>query len=233
MNVLNSRKKQQKCPLQMSSTRSQQLFASGVFASKFLIIALLVWLAYIESVYSFCECPPRTVPVRMPPDGRLHRPGQSCSSLSCACSLASTCLNAALLGFLAFFVFQTLMEFAGVNQASSVSTLSELKAVIDTNVKWLLIPIGIVFTVLGVLALMVRDTSGFKNGRIGGYPQLFIEAAVLGLAAAIPVTVLAIDRGKTTESALPGAAQAALLFGALHLALQSGGFYGHVFKTAA
>jgi hypothetical protein len=208
------------------------LFETGVFASKFLILGLLLWLAYLTKYTEFVTANPELYLSEC-----ILMGGATALSVLviafCRMQPAGKCLNVALLGFLVFFVFQTLLEFSGLNQAGTVGMEAEAKAVLDANTKWLLIPLGIIFAGLGILSLWVRDGTGFKTGRVGGWPQLVFEAIILGIGAAVPTMMVAIDRGATLKDALPGVVEGGVMFAALHCILQAGGFYSHAFPQVS
>lgn len=206
---------------------SSRVFEGGVYVSKFLILVLLLILSYINCYTNFISNNPRYF---------LNE----CIVMGLSVAIAfvfvafmryqsfSTMMNTLFIVFLLFFIFNVLMEFSGMNNASTNGINQEVDLLFQNKVKYLLIPLGLIFIILLILALQVRDNN--FNGRWSNLSQLILEACVVGIGTVIPTIMISLDRGENNITTLSLIViETFVLFASIHFILQEGGFYSHVF----
>ena len=210
----------------MIEEASRRLFEAGVFGSKILLIILLLIFSFINADVSFLKDKPRMFLFETIVVG-----------LSAAVPFIFIAMNrgkgfgdAASLGvtaFFVFFLFHIVMEFSGQNKASEDLTSKEkkqqdvIKKIIKSKAVTYIALFIVVFMLL--MALLIRDIGP-------GIGVITREALFMALCGALPVVMIARDRGEKDHVKVFKDFMIHFgLFLAGHTALQLGGFYTHLF----
>lgn len=207
----------------------RHVFEIGIFGSKIALIFVLLILSFVNADTSFVST-----------NGRAFLGESIVVGMSAAVPFTFIASNrgrelgdAVSLGitaFLIFFLFHVVMEFSGENKAQTNGELTKTeKAQQDflaktLNLKPVKALIGIVFGVMFLLAMVIRDTGGL------GFGTIMSEGFLMAICGALPTVMIALDRKETNKTKIVKDFFIYFIaFFVAHLTLQFGGFYTHTF----
>ena len=212
---------------------SRQAFETGVFASKIILIILLLILSFVNADVSFVQKKPRMFLFESVVVGLSAGVPFTYIALNRGKEIGDA-ISLGVTAFLIFFLFHVVMEFSGQNQAmidkeKLTTTEQKQQAVVEKvtklkATKWI---IGAVIVVMILLALTVHDVSI-------GVGTMLKEALLMATCGALPTVMIAKDRDEKDGKKI--AIDFFTYFGAFfagHVALQMGGFYTHLFLPKA
>jgi hypothetical protein len=141
--------------------------------------------------------------------------------------VSESIINVALLAFLAFFIFNVFMEFSGFNQTiAGEEKLAEGEKKVMGIVVWIKGLMGLLAAGAGVyLASQVRDTNI-------GFLKFMAEGVLLAIANSLPLLLIGHNRKADAKRTRLFAGIFFVLFFVLHVVLQLGGFYAHIFPDS-
>jgi hypothetical protein len=208
-------------------------FERGVLVSKFLFIILLIVLSFINIDVTYIFNNPRNFLTESMMSGLFAIIPVIFMATNRGLKVGNM-INAVLITFLFFFLFNVLMEFAGLN--SYFNTTNEEKES-DSNKKkvikavesqlWLWIIVLIVCLVLSYLAYLEYDFKIFKNSDKFNWVLFVVEMTIFSYFNTLPQVLITRNRNANmTFSFFTTYA----MFMIAYLVLQSGGFFTHLFS---
>ena len=208
---------------------SRQVFETGVFGSKIVLIILLLILSFVNADVSFVKTKPRMFLFESVVVGLSAGVPFTYIALNRGKELGDA-ISLGVTAFLIFFLFHVVMEFSGQNHAmidnSTLTTAEQNQQAVVEKVtklkatKWI---IGAIIVCMVLLALAVHDVDI-------GVGTMMKEALLMATCGALPTIMIARDRDEKDgkKIALDFFTYFGMFF-AGHIALQMGGFYTHLF----
>jgi len=208
-------------------------FERGILVSKFLFIILLIILAFINIDVSYIFKNPRNFLTESMMSGLFAIIPVIFIATNRGLKLGNM-INAILITFLFFFLFNVLMEFGGLN--SYFNTTNEEKES-DANKKkvikavesqvWLWVIALLVCLVLAYLAYLEYDFKIFKNSDKFNWFLFVVEMAVFSYFNTLPQVLITRNR----HSNMPFSFFTTYaMFMIVYIVLQSGGFFTNLFS---
>lgn len=208
-------------------TVASKLFESGTIIGKVALLISVLFLSYMNTNTGFLEKEPK----KFLNECVLIGAGAAVPFTLIAMSRGVGVFESLSLGFTAFllfFIFNLLAEFSGMNQILShdaKNASEKLQAQAKTLKQYILGVGGFFLIVMGILAFgLVRDLPGPSS-----YMVLFVEAFIFGACNALATVYSLKNRGADNKEIIKATIAMFFVFGFGHIALQSGGFYEHLF----
>jgi len=204
-------------------------FDNGVIVSKIIFLILLITLSFINVDISFLAKNPRNFLTESLLVGLFAAIPTFLMAYNRNGS-KSIIISSVFITFLFFYLFNTLLELAGLNNYLNGVKEDDNNRRQQDNIKkiesqsWIWMIIGLVCIVMLYLAVIVHD---FPESII--WKPLLIELAIFSVLNTIPQSVIAYNR----HSDVVFASVASLIFYTVaYFILQSGGFFTHIFGNA-
>jgi hypothetical protein len=212
-------------------SKADNQFELGILVSKFSIIFTLLLISYINSDTAFIN----TYPQDFLTESIIVGLSASFSTFILSYNRGNdtkSILNGIFIAFLLFFIFNTLMEFSGVNNMF----IQDTKLNDSSQQKWLKSRQPIFYTLIG-LGGLVMSRLAFKVIEERGHftnqnsTKCAIECILFGTINALPSILIASDRGDTKSNIAKGFGGSVVMYSGIYLLLEFGGFWDNIFGS--